>query len=432
MIWNESKECMSRDEMHHMQSVRLSKLVKRIYHNVPYYRKKMQEIGLEPWDIKTVEDIVKLPFTTKEDLRDNYPFGLFAMPMTEVVRLHASSGTTGKATVVGYSRRDIEIWTECVTRVLAMAGIGKDDKIQVSYGYGLFTGGLGLHYGAENVGATVVPMSTSGTKKQITMMEDFGCTAVACTPSYLLHLIEEIKEKGNLSEVRLKAAICGGEPWTDNMRDNIEKNLNIKAYDIYGLSEIMGPGVAADCRYHKGLHIYEDHFLPEVISSDSLEPVPEGESGELVITTLTKEAFPLIRYRTKDLTSISYDKCDCGRTLARISRFTGRSDDMLVIRGVNVFPSQVEAALLELGETKPYYMIIVDRIDNMDTFEVWVEVDEKFFSDEIRELEKLRQRIAHGLRQALGLNVKVKLVEPKTIERTSGKSTRVIDKRILV
>lgn len=418
--------------MHHMQSVRLAKLVKRIYHNVPYYRKKMQEIGLEPWDIKTVEDIVKLPFTTKEDLRDNYPFGLFAMPMTEVVRLHASSGTTGKATVVGYSRRDIEIWTECVTRVLAMAGIGKDDKIQVSYGYGLFTGGLGLHYGAENVGATVVPMSTSNTKKQITMMEDFECTAVACTPSYLLHLIEEIKEKGNLSEVHLKAAICGGEPWTDNMRENIENSLNIKAYDIYGLSEIMGPGVAADCRYHKGLHIYEDHFLPEIIDSDTLNPVPEGESGELVITTLTKEAFPLIRYRTKDLTSINYDKCDCGRTLARISRFTGRSDDMLVIRGVNVFPSQVEAALLELGETKPYYMIIVDRVDNMDTFEVWVEVDEKFFSDEIRELEKLRQRIAHGLRQALGLNVKVKLVEPKTIERTSGKSTRVIDKRILV
>lgn len=432
MIWNESKECMSRDEMHHMQSVRLSKLVKRIYHNVPYYRKKMQEVGIEPWDIKTVEDISKLPFTTKEDLRDNYPFGLFAVPMTEVVRLHASSGTTGKATVVGYSRRDIEIWTECVTRVLAMAGIGKDDKIQVSYGYGLFTGGLGLHYGAENVGATVVPMSTSGTKKQITMMEDFKCTAVACTPSYLLHLIEEIKEKGNLSEVHLKAAICGGEPWTDNMRENIENNLNIKAYDIYGLSEIMGPGVAADCRYHKGLHIYEDHFLPEIINSDTLEQVPEGEAGELVITTLTKEAFPLIRYRTKDLTSISYDKCDCGRTLARISRFTGRSDDMLVIRGVNVFPSQVEAALLELGETKPYYMIIVDRVDNMDTFEVWVEVDEKFFSDEIRELEKLRQKIAHGLRQALGLNVKVKLVEPKTIERTSGKSTRVIDKRILV
>lgn len=432
MIWNESKECMSRDEMHHMQSVRLSKLVKRIYHNVPYYRKKMQEVGIEPWDIKTVEDISKLPFTTKEDLRDNYPFGLFAVPMTEVVRLHASSGTTGKATVVGYSRRDIEIWTECVTRVLAMAGIGKDDKIQVSYGYGLFTGGLGLHYGAENVGATVVPMSTSGTKKQITMMEDFKCTAVACTPSYLLHLIEEIKEKGNLSEVHLKAAICGGEPWTDNMRENIENNLNIKAYDIYGLSEIMGPGVAADCRYHKGLHIYEDHFLPEIINSDTLKQVPEGEAGELVITTLTKEAFPLIRYRTKDLTSISYDKCDCGRTLARISRFTGRSDDMLVIRGVNVFPSQVEAALLELGETKPYYMIIVDRVDNMDTFEVWVEVDEKFFSDEIRELEKLRQKIAHGLRQALGLNVKVKLVEPKTIERTSGKSTRVIDKRILV
>ncbi len=432
MIWNESKECMSRDELHHMQSVRLSKLVKRIYHNVPYYRKKMQEIGLEPWDIQSVEDIEKLPFTTKEDLRDNYPFGLFAMPMSEVVRLHASSGTTGKATVVGYSRRDIEIWTECVTRVLAMADIGKDDKIQVSYGYGLFTGGLGLHYGAENVGATVVPMSTSGTKKQITMMEDFECTAVACTPSYLLHLIEELKEKADLSKLKLKAAICGGEPWTDNMRDAIEESLKIKAYDIYGLSEIMGPGVAADCKYHNGLHIYEDHFLPEVVDSGTLKQVPTGETGELVITTLTKEAFPLIRYRTKDLTSINYDKCECGRTMARISRFTGRSDDMLVIRGVNVFPSQVESALLELGETTPHYLIIVDRVNNMDTFEVWVEVHEKFFSDEIRELEKLKHKIAHGLRQALGLNVDVKLVEPKTIERTSGKATRVIDKRVLV
>lgn len=432
MIWNESKECMSRDELHHMQSVRLSKLVKRIYHNVPYYRKKMQEIGLEPWDIQSVEDIEKLPFTTKEDLRDNYPFGLFAMPMSEVVRLHASSGTTGKATVVGYSRRDIEIWTECVTRVLAMADIGKDDKIQVSYGYGLFTGGLGLHYGAENVGATVVPMSTSGTKKQITMMEDFECTAVACTPSYLLHLIEELKENANMSKLKLKAAICGGEPWTDNMREAIEESLNIKAYDIYGLSEIMGPGVAADCKYHNGLHIYEDHFLPEVVDSETLKQVPTGETGELVITTLTKEAFPLIRYRTKDLTSINYDKCECGRTMARISRFTGRSDDMLVIRGVNVFPSQVESALLELGETTPHYMIIVDRVNNMDTFEVWVEVHEKFFSDEIRELEKLKQKIAHGLRQTLGLNADVKLVEPKTIERTSGKATRVIDKRRLV
>ncbi|MDO5717701.1 MAG: phenylacetate--CoA ligase [Tissierellia bacterium] len=432
MIWNETKECMDRDQIKHMQGIRLRKLVERIYHNVPYYRKKMQKLGIEPWDINGVEDIEKLPFTTKEDLRDNYPFDLFAIPMSEVIRLHASSGTTGKATVVGYSRRDIDIWKECVTRVLAMAGIGKDDKIQVSYGYGLFTGGLGLHYGAENLGATVVPMSTSNTKKQITMMEDFECTSVACTPSYLLHLIEEIKGKGDLDKVKLKSAICGGEPWTANMRDNIEESLGIKAYDIYGLSEIMGPGVAADCYYHKGLHIYEDHFLPEIVDTETLKQVPEGEQGELVITTLTKEAFPLIRYRTKDLTSISYDRCDCGRTFARISRFTGRSDDMLVIRGVNVFPSQVESALLELGETKPYYLIIVDRIDNMDTFEVWVEVDEKFFSDEIRELEKLRQKIAHGLKQALGLTVKVKLVEPKTIERTSGKSTRVIDKRVLV
>lgn len=420
---------MDREDMRNLQGARLKKLVDRIYHNVPYYREKMQAIGLSPWDINSLDDIEKLPYTTKEDIRENYPFGLFAAPLSEVVRIHASSGTTGKATVVGYTRRDIEIWKECVARVLAMAGIGKDDKIQVSYGYGLFTGGLGLHYGAENLGAMVVPMSSSNTKKQITMMEDLECTAIACTPSYLLHLIEEIAEKGELEKLTLKCAICGGEPWTENMRIQIEKSLGIKAYDIYGLSEIMGPGVAADCKYHKGLHIYEDHFLPEVVDPVTLKPVAEGEQGELVITTLTKEAFPLIRYRTKDLTSIHYDPCDCGRTSARISRFTGRSDDMLIIRGVNIYPTQIEAALLELGETKPYYMIYVDRVDNMDRMEVWVEVEEKFFSDEIRELERLTDKFEYALRQALGIKVKVKLVEPKTIERSTGKSIRVIDNR---
>ena len=432
MIWNEAKECMSRDEMNNLQSARLKKMVDRVYHNVEFYRKKMQQLGLEPGDIKGIEDLNKLPFTTKNDLRDNYPFGLFAIPESEVVRIHASSGTTGKATVVGYSRRDIEHWQECVARVLAMAGIGKKDKIQVSYGYGLFTGGLGLHYGAENLGATVIPMSSGNTKKQITMMEDFSCTAIACTPSYLLHIAETLEEAGKLDKIKLKAAILGAEPWTENMRREIESKLSLKAYDIYGLSEIMGPGVAADCEYHNGLHVYEDHFIPEIINPDTLQPAAEGEIGELVFTTVTKEALPLFRYRTKDLTSITYDKCECGRTLARISRFKGRSDDMLIIRGVNVFPSQVEAALLEIGETSPHYLLIVDRVNNLDILEVWVEVEERFFSDEIKELENLTKKIAHVLQTALGLAVKVKLVEPKTIERSEGKAKRVIDKRKLV
>lgn len=432
MIWNETKECMSRDEMQVMQGARLSKLVKRVYHNVEFYRRKMQEVGLEPGDIKGIEDIVKLPYTTKDDLRDNYPFGLFAVPQSEIVRLHASSGTTGKATVVGYTRRDIEIWQECVARVLAQAGIGRNDIIQVAYGYGLFTGGLGLHYGAENLGATVVPQSTGNTKKLTDMMVDFGVTAIACTPSYLMHIAEVIEEKGLKDQIKLKAAICGAEPWTEEMRNKIEAQLQIKAHDIYGLSEILGPGVASDCSYHKGLHVYEDHFYPEIINPDTLTPVGENEVGELVMTTLTKEGIPMIRYRTKDLTSITRDTCECGRTLARISRFKGRSDDMLIIRGVNVFPSQVEAALLEVGETSPHYLMIVDRKNNLDTLEILVEVDEKFFSDEIRKLEQLTKRIEAVIRTALGIGAKVKLVEPKTLERSMGKAKRVIDNRKLM
>ena len=431
MIWNEAKECMSRDEMEHLQSTRLVKQVNYVYHNVEYYRKKMQAAGLEPGDIKGIEDITKLPFTTKDDLRNTYPCGLFAVPRSEVVRIHASSGTTGKATVVGYTRRDIEIWSECVSRVLAMADIGKNDTVQVSYGYGLFTGGLGAHYGVENVGATVVPLSTGNTKKQLTMMKDLGVTAIMCTPSYLMYLTESIEEQGILDELQLKSAVCGAEPWTEEMRNQIESRLHIKAHDIYGLSEIMGPGVAGDCVYHKGLHINEDHFLPEIISADTLTPIGDGEIGELVFTTLTKEALPLIRYRTKDLTSISHGKCECGRTTARLSRFVGRSDDMLIIRGVNVFPSQVEAALLEMGEVSPNYLMIVDRVNNLDTLEVLVEVDEKFFSDEIKELENLTKKITHVLQQALLIQPKVKLVEPKTLERSEGKAKRVIDNRKL-
>ena len=309
MIWNETKECMSRDEMTVLQSARLVKTVDRVYHNVPFYRKKMQQLGIEPGDIREIADLPKLPFTTKSDLRDNYPFGLFAVPQSEIVRVHASSGTTGKATVVGYTRRDLEIWSECVARALSMAGVTRDDVIQVAYGYGLFTGGLGAHGGAEKLGAMVVPMSTGNTKKLTTMMKDFGVTAIACTPSYLLHIAETLEEAGDIPHIKLKAAVCGAEPWTENMRKQIENKLHINAHDIYGLSEVMGPGVACDCRFHKGLHVYEDHFLPEIIDPETLAPLPAGETGELVFTTITKEGLPLLRYRTRDLTSIDYTPC---------------------------------------------------------------------------------------------------------------------------
>ena len=431
MIWNETKECMSRDEMTNLQSARLVKLVDRVYHSVEYYRKKMQALGLEPGDIRGIEDLDKLPFTTKDDLRDTYPFGMFAVPNSQITRIHASSGTTGKATVVGYTRRDIDIWSECVARCIAMAGLGKEDIIQVAYGYGLFTGGLGAHYGAEKMGATVVPMSTGNTKKLITMMIDFGVTGIMCTPSYLLHIAETIEEMGVRDQICLKASLNGAEPWTEGMRGQIEQYLGIHAHDIYGLSEIMGPGVATDCSFHKGLHIHEDHFLPEIVDQNTLKPLRDGMTGELVISTLTKEGLPLIRYRTKDLTSIDHSPCACGRTTARIARFTGRTDDMLIIRGVNVFPSQIEAALLEIGEIAPHYLLKVDRISSIDTLEVQVEVEERFFSDEIRELENLTNRIAHVIQQAIGLSVKVKLVEPKSIERSMGKTQHVIDKRKL-
>ena len=431
MIWNEAKECMSRDEMTNLQSVRLKRLVDYVYHNVAFYRKKMQAVDLMPGDIKSIEDITKLPFTTKDDLRDNYPFGLFAVPNSEVVRIHASSGTTGKATVVGYTRYDLDIWSECVARCLTMAGVTKDDIIQIAYGYGLFTGGLGAHNGAEKIGATVVPMSTGNSKKLTTMMVDFGATAIACTPSYLLHISEVLAAEGLLDKIKLKSAICGAEPWTEKMRHEIETRLNIKAYDIYGLSEVMGPGVACDCDYHNGLHVCEDHFYPEVLDSATLTPVADGVTGELAFTTLTKEGIPLIRYRTKDLTSIDHSACECGRTSARISRFKGRVDDMLIIRGVNVFPSQIEAALIEVDEVTPHYMMIVDRVNNMDTLEVQVEVDPKYYTDEIRAIEALTKKIAHIIQQALGISAKVKIVEPMSLVRSEGKAVHVIDKRKL-
>ena len=422
---------MSRDQMLNLQSARLVKLVDYVYHHVEFYRKKMQAIDLMPGDIKSIEDIVKLPFTTKDDLRDNYPFGLFAVPNSEIVRIHASSGTTGKATVVGYTRYDLEIWAECVARCLTMANVSKDDIIQIAYGYGLFTGGLGAHYGAEKVGAMVVPMSVGNSKKLTTMMIDFGATNIACTPSYLLHLSEVLRDEGLLDKVKLRSAICGAEPWTEKMRNEIEARLNIKAHDIYGLSEIMGPGVACDCEHHSGLHICEDHFYPEIIDSKTLLPVADGETGELVFTTLTKEGIPLIRYRTKDLTSIIREKCECGRTSVRITRFKGRSDDMLIIRGVNVFPSQVEAALINVEEVTPHYMMIVDRENNLDTLEIQVEVDVKYYTDEIKGIEKLTKKIATVIQQALGINAKIKLMGPNTLKRSEGKAVHVIDNRKL-
>lgn len=428
-MWNEKCECMPREELKKLQGERLRNTVQRIYDNVPYYRAKMERANVTPDDIKCVEDLVKLPFTTKDDLRETYPFGLFAVPNKQIVRIHASSGTTGKATVVGYTKNDIDMWAECVARCLSMSGVTDDDIIQVAYGYGLFTGGLGAHNGAEKLGATVVPMSTGNTAKLINMMKDFKVTALACTPSYLLHIAEVLEDNGDLDKIHLKTAICGAEPWTEEMRIKMEEKLHISAHDIYGLSEILGPGVACDCKFHKGLHVNEDHFIPEIIDPDTLCPVGEGKIGELVFTTITKEGLPLIRYRTRDLTSISYDKCQCGRTTARLSKFVGRSDDMLIIRGVNVFPGQVEDALAKLEEASMHYLITVDRVGTLDTLEIQVEVNEKFFSDEIKNLENLTKKIGHTIQQALGLSAKIKLVEPKTLERSMGKAVHVIDKR---
>jgi phenylacetate-CoA ligase len=430
MIWDEHSECMDREMIREVQSRRLCETVERVYHNVPFYRKKMQQLGIEPGDIKGIQDLHKLPFTTKQDLRDNYPYGLFAAPMSEIVRIHASSGTTGRPTVVGYTRKDIATWSEVAARTLCSAGVERNDIIQIAYGYGLFTGGLGIHYGSEKLGATVVPISGGNTKKQIQIMKDFGSTILACTPSYALYLAETMEEMGIKPEdLSLRIGIFGAEPWTETMRKEIEQRLKIKAMDIFGLSEVMGPGVSCECGHQKGLHINEDHFIPETIDPDTLEPLPAGSMGELVFTTVTKEALPILRYRTRDLTRLHDERCDCGRTLIRMEKCTGRTDDMLIIRGVNVFPSQIESVLLEMGETKPHYLLIVDRKNNLDILEVWVEVDESFFSDEIRKLEQLTRKIQHNIQSTLGINVKVKLVEPKTIERTEGKSKRVIDRR---
>lgn len=430
LYWNQSRECMPREEMQKLQNERLIKTVKRVYHNVPYYRARMQEKGIEPGDIKGIEDLPKLPFTYKQDLRDNYPFGTFAVPLSEIVRIHASSGTTGKKTVVGYTRSDIERWSEVMARTLVSAGATKDSVIQVAYGYGLFTGGLGAHYGAEKLGASVIPISGGNTRLQVEIMKDFGTTILACTPSYALYMAEEIEEAGiKLSELKLKAGVFGAEPCSDAMRNEIEKKLGILAIDIYGLSEVIGPGVASECPCKCGLHIQEDHFIPEIIDPETEEVLPPGSKGELVFTTITKEGLPLIRYRTRDVSSLEYSPCACGRTLVRMSKVTGRTDDMLIIRGVNVFPSQIESVLLEMGDTAPHYLIIVDRVSNLDVMEVWVEMTSTMFSDEVKRIEDIEKNIRKRIEDTLGLSVQVKLVEPKSIERSQGKAKRVIDKR---
>ena len=432
MIRDPKIECMSRYEMSALQSERLVKQVKNVYENVAFYREKMDGLGIEPGDIKGIEDIGRLPFTTKEDLRDNYPFGLLAVPKERIARVQGTSGTTGKLTLASYTQKDVDVWGECVARGLVMAGLTPADRIHVCYGYGLFTGGMGLDLGAKALGAMAIPMSSGNTKRQLMCMEDFGATAFACTPSYALYLAEAAQEAGVVDRLQIKASINGAEPWTEEMRKKIEGLLRINSFDIYGLCEITGPGVAMDCIHHKGLHVYEDYFYPEILNPADQSACADGETGELVFTTLAKEGMPLLRYRTKDLTSMERGVCDCGRTLPRIQKFTGRTDDMKVIRGVNVFPTQVETALLSMGGgVAPHYMLIVDRENNLDVLTVMVEVDEKYFSDEIRRLDGLKAKVGAVLKQALGVSVRVKLVEPKTIQRSEGKAKRVIDNREL-
>ncbi|ABI68136.1 phenylacetate-CoA ligase [Syntrophomonas wolfei subsp. wolfei str. Goettingen G311] len=430
LYWDKEKECMPREELEKLQLRRLKETVFKTYAFVPTYKEKLSQAGITAEDIRSLDDLKQLPFTTKQDLRDNYPFNLFAVPMSEVVRIHSSSGTTGKPTVVGYTKKDIDLWAELMARALTTAGATKNAVIQNSYGYGLFTGGLGIHYGAERIGASVIPTSGGNTRRQVMLMQDFGTTLLTCTPSYSLFMYEAMLEAGiEPNDLKLKAGVFGAEPWSESMRREIENKLEIDAYDIYGLSEIIGPGVAIECSCKNGLHIAEDHFLAEIIDPITEEVLPDGCPGELVITSITKEALPLIRYRTRDLTTLERTRCDCGRTLVRMQKVLGRSDDMVIIRGVNVFPSMVESVLLNIPGVEPHYLLIVDRKGNLDQLEVQVEVSERLFSDEVRKLEELGGLIRKDLESNLGIGVKVRLVEPKSIPRSEGKAQRVIDKR---
>lgn len=429
-MWQEKIETMPREELEALQSERLRNQVKRMYERVELFRNRMDEKGLKPEDIKGIEDLHNLPFAYKQDLRDYYPYGLFAEPLDKISRVHASSGTTGKKIVVGYTQKDLDDWADCVARMFYAIGLDNRDFIQVSYGYGLFTGGLGAHGGAERIGATVIPTSAGNTANQLQTMVDFGSTALCCTPSYAMYLGEAAEEAGLTDKLQLKAGIFGAEPWSEDMRKEIEKKLRIKAYDIYGLSEIMGPGVSYECEYQAGMHVCEDMFIPEIIDPDTLEVLPAGAQGELVFTTITKEGFPLIRYRTRDICSLNYEKCKCGRTHVRMNKPQGRTDDMLIIRGVNVFPSQIEEVLLKVsGDITPNYQIIVDRVNNTDTFDINVEMSEEMFSDDIKTIEKTEKHIKEKLRDMLGISAGVHLVNPKSIARSEGKAKRVIDKR---
>lgn len=431
MIWNSEFETLPPEALEALQLKRLKNIVERVYATVPFYRQRFNEYGLTPDNIKSLSDLQKLPFTTKQDLRDNYPFGMFAVPKEQVVRIHASSGTTGKPTVVGYTKRDIDNWAELMARTFSAAGVKKGDVLQNAYGYGLFTGGLGAHYGAELLGASVIPISGGNSKKQIMIMKDFGTTAISCTPSYALSLYEVALEEGvDLKDLPVKVGVFGAEPWTNSMREEIEKKWGIDALDIYGLSEVIGPGVAFECLEAKnGMHINEDHFIVEVIDPETGEAKPYGEEGELVFTTITKEAIPIIRYRTRDITKLIKEPCFCGRTFARMQKITGRTDDMLIIRGVNVFPSQIESILMDTKGTLSHYQLVVDRVNNLDTLEIWVEIGEEFFSDEIKVLQQFSKSLERNIKDIIGVSAKVKLVEPKTLERSQGKAQRIIDKR---
>jgi len=428
--WN-SMETAPLHEIRALQSLRLFQTVRHAYNNISFYKKKFDEMGLTPDDIQSIDDLHKLPFTYKQDLRDNYPYGLFAVPQDQIVRIHASSGTTGKQTVVGYTANDLVTWSDCCARALTAAGGDSSDYVHVSYGYGLFTGGMGLHYGAERIKATVIPASVGNTQRQIQVIRDFGSSLICCTPSYAIVLGETMRDMGiSTSELKLKAGIFGAEPWTEEMRHKIESLLNIKAYDIYGLSEVMGPGVSFECSQQTGMHVNEDHFIPEIINPETGEVLPDGEQGELVFTAITKEALPLLRYRTRDIASLSRKKCSCGRTLIKMTKPAGRTDDMLIIRGVNVFPSQIESVLLNLGMA-PHYQLIIDRVNNLDVMEVLVEMNQDMEFDAVRLVEKTEARIKAAIDSTLGISAKVHLVSPKTIERSEGKSKRVVDKRKL-
>ncbi len=432
MYWNKEYECMSEEKLRELQLERLKRTVKRAYEKIPYYRNKFNEAGITPEDIKNLEDLKKIPFTSKADLREVYPFGMFASPIEDIVEIHMSSGTTGKPVVAGYTLNDIEVWAEVMARCLTMAGATKNDIVQVAYGYGLFTGGFGVHYGARKIGCMIVPASAGNTRRQIEIMRDFGTTILTCTPSYALYMAEVAQEMGiEPSNLKLKAGCFGAEMWTEAMRAEIEKRFGLNAYNIYGLTEIIGPGVAHECNEKKGLHIFEDHFIAEIIDPETGDSLPDGKRGELVLTTLTREGMPMLRFRTRDITSIINEKCPCGRTFLRIERIRGRTDDMLKVRGVMLFPYQIEKAILEVQGVEPHYQIVITRPQYLDEIEVMVEMSKETFSDEIKHIENLKKKLERRIEETVGIRVKVSLVEPKSLPRSEGKAKRIIDKRSL-